>query len=94
MPVSGQYAVGESELADIGRGRCSAAGVAGRGALGDFRQRRPAADAENTQPRIGRTRTPRGPDRPLGGLRRRRACRHVAQQAGRLEGRGVKEGLL
>ena len=46
--MSGQYAVGESELADIGRGRCSAAGVADLGALGHFEQRRPARGTKNT----------------------------------------------
>ena len=47
-PVSGQYAVGESKLASIGRGRCSAAGVADLGAVWHFGQRRPAGGSKNT----------------------------------------------
>ena len=52
-PVSGQYAAGESELADIGRGRCSAAGVADLGALRHFEQRRPAGGTKNTHSGTG-----------------------------------------
>ena len=51
--MSGQYAVGESELADIGRGRCSAAGVADLGALRHFEQRRPAGGTKNTHSSTG-----------------------------------------
>ena len=89
-PVYGQYAVGESELADIGRGRCSAAGVADLSALGHFRQRRPAGGTQNTHSGTG----PALAAHPGVPLRRMRAGRHVARWAGRLEGGAIHEGLL
>ena len=89
-PVSGQYAVGESELADIGRGRCSAAGVADLSALGHFWQRRPAGGTHNTHSGTG----PALAAHPGVPLRRMRAGRHVARWAGRLEGGAIHEGLL
>ena len=90
MPVSGQYAVGESELADIGRGRCSAAGVADLSALGHFRQRRPAGGPHSTHSGTG----PALAAHPSVPLRRMQAGRHVARWAGRLEGGAIHEGLL
>ena len=65
-PVSGQYAVGESELASSRRGRCSAAGVDDLGARGHRGQCRPGFGARETHfgTRLAPThteRTSRGP---------------------------------